>query len=402
MHTPLIGYHCGLEEMQLSRANAQLERLSMLRDRIMKAPTKAYAIFNSPATRIGLEEVGVDHQAIALESITAGVVAAVTAAIAAVVALVWKIIAMIRGGKKGELPDAFTPATVNTVTSVANAASEETIKNMAENAEKMMESSEDDVKKASVDTKLIESNKSGVSGMLAWLMSYGELVSDRKDRLARYKKELPKLASYMVATDNFLIGIIKDIESSDKKVTDDVVENVSGYLRKMKVDYPDFDSLETGNLTKPSSSDSEKRETPQFVPDNKHELQTIRREAFSFSTGEIMDPMWSIAENLEKIYQMQPDEVGKLAELKTALSKTMMVVGRYLHSLKQIRVEVLHAMMTRTMVNTILSGEGGGVHANKNTSNLYESLKKEAEADLGKDQSKADEVEKRIARLRYK
>lgn len=87
----------GVEEYQLEGAMARLDRLQQLQTRIRNAPSKQYVIFNAPSTRIALEEVGVDYEQIALESITLGIAAAIAAAIAAVIALVGKIIKMIRG-----------------------------------------------------------------------------------------------------------------------------------------------------------------------------------------------------------------------------------------------------------------------------------------------------------------
>lgn len=91
----------GIEEYQLDGAMARLERLQQLQTRIQNAPTKQYAIFNSPATRTGLEEVGVDYEQLALESISIGMGAAIAAAIAAVVAIIVKVGSLIFGGSGG-------------------------------------------------------------------------------------------------------------------------------------------------------------------------------------------------------------------------------------------------------------------------------------------------------------
>lgn len=388
----------GMEELVLNNAVMQLDRLHALKHRLETSPANAAAIFHHPSTRAGLEAVGIDHQEIALESITAGLVTAVGAAIAAVVAVIWKIVSMVRGKKKGDLPDDLTPSTISAVTSIAAGASEDTIKNMAENAEKVMEASEES-SKSSKDADFSDNQKQQLTKYVSWLTSYEKLIPDRKARMERYGKELPKFEEFLKQTNAFITGLIDSIKSNNNTVTDDLLEDVNGQIRKMRASYPDFAGKENDEFVTPTDTEDHGLEVNGQLA---HEVKALRHLSFGFTSGVLTDHLVAIAEALEAIYQMSPDGKDKLSGFKAELSKTMGAVGRYLYRIKQVRVEVLHAMMARTIVNTIWSNEAGSNHANKATQNHYEQMKKDAQSDLEKDEAASKDVEKRLARLKFK
>lgn len=418
-------YSVGFEDYELKCAMSQLERLETLKKRVERAPNKAYAILNSPATRVSLEEVGVDHRQLALESISAGVVAAIAAAIAAIVMVIWKIIKMIRGGggnnNTPNVPEKLTTSTPRTLANICMNASEETNKTMLENAAKVDNAIKADINKSNVASSMkkvrewldkSEANTKQILKHGEYIHNYVKIAKERTKYLAKCKLEIDTLSKYLNTINVFLTNLTKELVIADNKVTDEIAESANDFIRKMRVDYPDFASLAMdsapiyvnyGPKVALTVGDIEKLMLGEgLTSDLDRAITSDKHEAYTFSIYTVQKPMELMADHLEEIYQMKADDVSKLAPLKTELARNIGVIGAYLHGIKAVRTDILHAQMCKIVVRqSLLAHAQKGAYDATETIATYTQLKADAEEGMSHDLDAARAVDKQISRLRF-